>query len=85
MSALDKQVGGAHYKNFVIQPVEFCQKNALNYCEAAAIKYVCRHREKHGRQDIEKAIHYLELLLEIEYSKGLRESLEGYGEFRGEI
>lgn len=67
-SPLQTQVGGAHYKDFAIQPVEFCQRNGLRYCEANAIKYVCRHRLKgSGRQDIEKAIHYLQLLLEIEY------------------
>lgn len=66
-SPLQSQVGGAHYKDFAIQPVEFCQRNGLNYCEACAIKYLMRHRAKNGRQDIEKAIHYLQLLLEIEY------------------
>ena len=66
-SPLQSQVGGDHYKSLAIQPVEFCQRNQLNYCESAAIKYVCRHKSKHGRQDIEKAIHYLELLLELEY------------------
>ena len=66
-SPLQSQVGGAHYKDFAIQPVEFCQRNELNYCESACVKYVSRHRAKNGRQDIEKAIHYLQLLLEIEY------------------
>jgi len=67
MSALKKQVSGSHYKDYPIQPVEFLQRNELNYCESAAIKYVCRHREKNGAEDIRKAIHYLQLLLEIEY------------------
>ena len=66
-SAKDRQVGGDHYRSLAIQPVEFIQRNSFNYCEAAAIKYICRHRAKNGRQDIEKAIHYLELLLELEY------------------
>lgn len=65
--ALRSQVGGSHYKDMPIQPVEFCQKNRLNYCESNVVKYVCRHRSKNGRQDIEKAIHYLQLLLDIEY------------------
>lgn len=69
MSALDEQVGGSHYKDFPVQPVEFCQRNGLNYCESAAIKYICRHRQKNGRQDIEKAIHYLRLLLDVEYDE----------------
>lgn len=66
-SPLQTQVGGSHYKGFAIQPVEFCQRNELNYCESNIIKYVCRHRAKNGRQDLEKAIHYIHLLLEIEY------------------
>lgn len=61
------QVGGSHYKDLAIQPVEFCQRNGLGYCESSVVKYVCRHRRKNGRQDIEKAIHFLQLLLEIEY------------------
>lgn len=74
--ALDRQVGGSHYKEFVIQPVEFCQKNKLNYCESAVVKYVCRHQHKNGRQDIEKAIHYLQLLLELEYPRNEAEVIE---------
>ncbi len=65
--ATDKQVGGNHYKGLVIQPAEYCQRNRLPYCEANVVKYVTRHRDKNGREDIEKAIHYLQLLLEIEY------------------
>ena len=61
------QVGGGHYRAFSIQPAEFIQRNRLGWCEGNAIKYVCRHHAKNGRQDIEKAIHYLQLLLEWEY------------------
>ena len=67
MKATDKQIAGSHYKNLKIQPVEFCQKNELNYCESAIIKYVCRHRNKNAAEDIQKVIHYAELLLELEY------------------
>jgi hypothetical protein len=67
MSAKDTQVGGGHYKDFVIQPFEFITKNRIPYAEANVIKYVCRHRQKNGRQDLEKAIHYLQLLLDSEY------------------
>ena len=67
MKATDKQVGGSHYKNFAIEPIEFIVKNKLAYCEANVIKYVCRHKEKNGVQDIDKAIHYLELLKHLEY------------------
>ena len=61
------QVGGGHYKDLVIQPIEYCQKNQLNYCESNVIKYVTRHKHKNGKEDIKKAIHNLELLLEMEY------------------
>ena len=67
-SALDKQVSGSHYKNYEVQPVEFCQKNELNYCESAAIKYLCRHRDKNGLDDLHKAKHYIDLLIELEYA-----------------
>lgn len=66
-SALSTQEGGDHYKNMNIQPIEFCQKNQLNFCESNVIKYVCRHKNKNGAQDIKKAIHNLRLLLEMEY------------------
>ena len=66
MSALDKQVGGNHYKGFAIQPVEFCQKNKLNWCESNIIVYACRWRDKGGLEDLEKIRHYVDLLIEIE-------------------
>lgn len=67
MSALDKQIGGDHYKGQAIQPIEYCVRNNLGPCESAVVKYVTRHKLKNGRQDIEKAIHYLQLLLDFEY------------------
>ena len=65
--ATDKQIAGSHYKKLKLQPVEFCQVNELNCCESAVIKYVCRHRDKNKKEDLRKAIHYLQLLIEIEY------------------
>lgn len=59
-----KQIGGTHYKEMAIQPLEFILANKLGYCEANAVKYICRHTAKGGKQDIEKAIHYLELLMD---------------------
>lgn len=67
MKASEEQVAGNHYKEFAIQPTEFIQKNNIGFIEGNVIKYVCRHKKKNGRQDIEKAIHYLQLLLEYEY------------------
>lgn len=66
--ALDKQVGGNHYKDMPIQVVEFCQKNKLNACESNIVKYACRHTKKGGLKDVDKIIHYAELLKELEYS-----------------
>jgi hypothetical protein len=67
-TALDKQVGGMHYKQYPIQPVEFCQKNGLNAIESSIVKYAVRHRDKGGKEDVEKIIHYAKLLLELEYA-----------------
>ena len=69
MEAKEKQVAGTHYKDLPIQPVDDCQLNKLGFCESCVIKYVSRHRAKNGAEDIRKAIHFLELLLEIEYER----------------
>jgi|10_taG_2_1085330.scaffolds.fasta_scaffold00416_32 hypothetical protein len=70
LSASDRQVGGDHYKDYEIQPGEYCQVNRLPYMESNAIKYITRHGKKHnGREDIEKAIHCLELVLEWDYDE----------------
>jgi hypothetical protein len=67
-NALAIQVGGSHYKGMKIQHVEFVHANQIPYIEACSIKYICRHRLKNGRQDVEKAIHYLQLLLTLDYA-----------------
>ena len=64
---MSKQIGGSHYQNFVIQPAEFINKNRLQFAEGNAIKYICRHSQKGGIQDIDKAIHYLEMVKERDY------------------
>jgi hypothetical protein len=66
MSSLDKQVDGDHYKSLPIQPIEFIHANNIPFCEANAIKYLCRWRNKNGLADLEKAKHYIELLIELE-------------------
>ena len=68
-SALARQVGGEHYRNMAIQPVEFIHKNGIGYLEGAVIKYVCRHKAKNKAEDVRKAIHFLELILELEYGE----------------
>jgi len=67
VSALDRPIGGRHYSDCSIQPVEFIHANRLGFIEGAVIKYVTRHGRKNGAEDIKKAIHFLELLLELEY------------------
>ena len=69
-SALARQVGGDHYKDMKIQVVEFCMANDIPYMEGNIIKYVCRYSKKNGVQDLEKAKHYLELLLEDKRGSG---------------
>lgn len=66
MSALNTQIGGSHYKDLPIQPVEFIERNNLGFCAGNVIKYVCRYKNKNGIEDLKKAKHYLELLIEIE-------------------
>lgn len=67
LKSLEEQVGGTHYKNFEIEPLEFSSRNRLNFCEGNVVKYVCRHKFKGGKADLEKAMHYLKVLMEVEY------------------
>ncbi len=69
MSALDKQVSGDHYKGLVIQPIEYIYANGIPFAEGNVIKYVTRWRDKGGIPDLEKAKHFLELLIELESKK----------------
>lgn len=70
--ASSQQVGGNHYKDLKIQPAEFCYINNIPYLEATAIKYLCRWRKKGGVQDLDKAIHFIELLKEFESANNTR-------------
>lgn len=65
-AALAVQVGGGHYKKLKIQPVEYIMANNISYMEGNVIKYATRWRDKGGVQDLEKAIHYLQMLIEQE-------------------
>ena len=70
LKATLKQVGGSHYKDCKIQPVEYIVGNDLTFLEGNIIKYITRHRRKgEGRKDIEKVIHYAEMILEMEYNE----------------
>ncbi len=68
-SPLAAQVGGQHYKDMAIQPVEFVHANGIGYFEGCAIKYLARWRKKNGVEDLKKAIHFIELLIELESRK----------------
>ena len=67
MSAHKKQIGGDHYKRMAVPPSHYIVKNKLGWYEGNIVKYITRHSIKGGRQDIEKVIHYAELLLEDKY------------------
>lgn len=62
-----KQVGGNHYNKYTIEPIDFIHSNNIPYIEANVIKYVVRHRDKNGLEDLQKAKHYIEMLIEREY------------------
>jgi uncharacterized protein DUF3310 len=64
--ALDKQIGGSHYKDFALQPIEFIHKNNIGFIAGNVIKYVCRYAAKDGLKDLEKARHYIDILIEQE-------------------
>ena len=67
--ALTQQVAGTHYRDMVIQPVEYVHANGLGYFEGNVIKYVSRWRKKGGISDLMKAKHYVEILIELESSR----------------
>ena len=62
-----KQIGGDHYQSMKIQPSEFINKNNLPFAEGNAIKYLCRHKQKGQKQDLEKAIHYCQMAINRDY------------------
>ena len=70
----DKQVGGDHYQNMKIQPAEFINKNEMKFAEGNAIKYICRHINKGGLQDLQKAKHYIYMIIERDYSEEVKNS-----------
>ncbi len=66
MAALERQVGGDHYTKLAIQPMEYSVRNKLGPCEHTAIKYITRWRDKGGVADLKKAIHTINLLIQLE-------------------
>ena len=67
MSAYKKQIGGKHYIKYKIQPSQFVVENKLLYPEGCVIKYVVRHQDKGGKQDLEKAKHMIDMIIERDY------------------
>ena len=65
--AFFKQIGGAHYKKYKIQPSLFINENKILFAEGNAIKYICRHQDKGKKEDLLKAIHYIQMIIERDY------------------
>ena len=64
----EKQHGGSHYQKYKIQPSKFVVANKLLYPEGCAIKYIIRHQDKNGKEDLLKAIHFIEMIIERDYN-----------------
>ena len=80
MSVWKKQIGGNHYKKYKLQPSQFVTENKLLYPEGCVIKYVVRHQDKGGKQDLEKAKHMIDMIIERDYETEEQQEawLEGY-------
>jgi hypothetical protein len=66
---LDIQIGGTHYKDMPIQPIEFITRNKLGFIEGCVIKRICRYRSKNGKEDLLKARHEIDVLISLEYGE----------------
>ena len=83
----DTQIGGTHYQKFKIQPSKFVIENELLYPEGCVIKYILRHRLKGKKQDLEKAIHFIEMIIERDYTEEKKERkstewIDGYNKWK---
>ena len=84
-SPYQKQVGGKHYLKYKIQPSKFVVENKLLYPEGCVIKYILRHSDKGGKEDLEKSKHFIDMIIERDYSgeKEKKESwIEGYKKWK---
>ena len=85
MSAFKKQIGGTHYLKYKIQPSKFVTENRLLYPEGSVIKYVIRHQDKGGKEDLEKAKHMIDMIIERDYEEEKEKQetwLEGYKKWK---
>ena len=83
MSTYDKQIGGTHYRTMKIQPSKFVIENKMLFAEGNVVKYICRHPYKDGKQDLEKAKHFIDMIIERDYSEESEETwVEGYRKWK---
>ena len=85
MSTYKKQIGGKHYLKYKIQPSEFVVENKLLYPEGNVIKYILRHQDKGGKEDLLKAKHFIDMIIERDYNdeKEKQETwIEGYKKWK---
>ena len=75
-----KQIGGSHYKKYVISPWTFIRKNLLNPFQANVIRYVVRYEDKNGIEDLEKIIHYCEMEIELLKKKNKQKATEDWAQ-----
>jgi hypothetical protein len=66
---LKSQIGGKHYRELKIQPVEYIHANNIPFIEGCIIKYITRWRHKGGIEDLNKAKHFIDILIELENKK----------------
>jgi len=85
MSVWKKQVGGKHYIKYKIQPSKFVVENKLLYPEGSVIKYILRHQDKGGKEDLLKAKHFIDMIIERDYEEEKEKQetwIEGYKKWK---
>jgi len=85
MSVWKKQIGGKHYIKYKIQPSKFEVENKLLYPEGSVIKYILRHQDKGGKEDLEKAKHFIDMIIERDYGEEKEKTeswVEGYKKWK---
>lgn len=77
MSAFKTQISGGHYLDLAIQPAQFMRANGVPHAEGEAIYHILRHRQKRGLEDLEKAIHWIQLIIDMDYPEESRQERAG--------